>query len=235
MRRALVFAITLLLLAATPVRSSELIDAVVATVNRQPILLSEWQRSVAFEALMQQKPLANVTPADRIAALQRMIDRRLLELQMPNAKPLQASPQDLQSDLAKLRAQIPGASDDRRWQGLLAAYGLTETSLAAQLQDQVRVMNFIDVRLRPAIHIPTEEVETYYQTRLVPDLREAGKPPVPLSAAEPNIRELLVQQRIDELLDAWLHNLRQQSRIQSTVPIPSLNQESSQNSTQGGL
>jgi len=47
---------------------------------------------------------------------------------------------------------------------------------------------------------------------------------------------LLVQQHMDEMLDAWLHNLRQQSRIQTLVPLPALNAQlsSSGSNSQGG-
>ena len=41
-----------------------------------------------------------------------------------------------------------------------------------------------------------------------------------LQEVEPKIRELLVQQHMDELLDAWLHNLRQQTQIQNLMPLP---------------
>jgi hypothetical protein len=40
---------------------------------------------------------------------------------------------------------------------------------------------------------------------------------------EPKIRELLTQQRMDEMLDAWLHNLRQQAEIHSSISIPGVN------------
>ena len=43
-----------------------------------------------------------------------------------------------------------------------------------------------------------------------------------LREVEPKIRELLVQQHMDELLDAWLHNLRQQTQIQNLTPLPAL-------------
>ncbi len=46
---------------------------------------------------------------------------------------------------------------------------------------------------------------------------------VPLDEVAPKIRELLVQQHMDEMLDAWLHNLRQQSHIQTMVPLPAMN------------
>ena len=84
-------------------------------------------------------------------------------------------------------------------------------------------MNFVEVRLRPNVHVQPEEIEAYYKNQLLPDLQKTGGTMVTLNEAEPRIRELLVQQRMDELLDAWLHNLRQQAEIHSTVPIPAGN------------
>ena len=78
-------------------------------------------------------------------------------------------------------------------------------------------MNFVEVRLRPNVHVQPEEIEAYYQNQLLPDLQKTGGAVITLNEAEPKIRELLVQQRMDELLDVWLHNLRQQAEIHSTA------------------
>jgi hypothetical protein len=81
-------------------------------------------------------------------------------------------------------------------------------------------MNFIEIRLRPNVHVQPEEVEAYYRAQILPDLEKAGVKVVTLQEVSPHIRELLVQQHMDELLDAWLHNLRQQTPVHSTVPLP---------------
>jgi parvulin-like peptidyl-prolyl isomerase len=203
--------------------AGEVIDGVVATVNRQPILHSEWEEAASFEAFMQQRPLSQVTEADRLLALQRLIDRQLLRAQMGDPHYMQPSQERLQQDIAKLRAQVPNASDDEAWRKLLASYGLTEDLVKEHLRMEFQVMNFVEVRLRPNVHVQDEDVETYYQHQLLPDLQKTGGKVVPLDEVGPRIRELLTQQRMDELLDAWLHNLRQQAEIHSTVAIPGLN------------
>ena len=130
---------------------------------------------------------------------------------------------DIERDVAKLRAQVPNGDDDRSWQKLLASYGLTPDTLKAHLQTEVQVMNFVEVRLRPNVHVQPEEIEAYYKSQLLPDLKKDGGKIVALGEVGPRIRELLVQQRMDEMLDAWLHNLRQQAEIHSTVAIPADN------------
>lgn len=202
--------------------AGEVIDSVVVTVNHKPIFRSDWDEAVCYEMFMQRKSLARVTDADRGAALQRLIDRQLLKAQMSSAHALQPSEDDLRNDLAKLRAQVPEGKDEQSWQKLLGSYGLSEEVLKQHLRTEVQVMNFVEVRLRPNVHVQPEEVEAYYRNQLLPDLEKTGGKVVAFEDVEPRIRELLTQQHMDELLDAWLHNLRQQAEIQTSVPIPAL-------------
>jgi hypothetical protein len=201
--------------------AGEVIDGIVVTVSRKPILRSEWDETVRFEAFMQQKRLADISQSQRVAALQRLIDRELLNAQMMDANELRPSDHEVSEDIAKLRAQLPGADRDASWQALLAQYRLTQTAIAKHLKDEVRVMNFIDLQLRPNIHIQDSEVQAYYRDHFATD-SSSREPAAALKQVAPKIHELLVQQRMDEMLDAWLHNLRQQTQIQSLVPLPAV-------------
>jgi hypothetical protein len=223
MKRIFLFAIAMLCLLPL-VRSTavagEVIDGVIATVNHKPIFQSDWEEAICFEAFMQQKPLSQVTQADKVSALQRLIDRQLLRGQMADQNYMQPSADDLRDNLAKLRAQIPGAQDEKSWQGILSSYWLSESAVKEHLKTELQVMNFVEVRLRPNVHVQADEIESYYKEKLLTELQRAGGKIVALNEIEPKIRELLTQQHMDELLDAWLHNLRQQSDIQTSVPMP---------------
>jgi len=220
MRRLIYIAVCTLLLVPAAAFAGEIIEAVVATVSRQPVLQSEWDDATRFEAFMQQKPLAAVSDKDRVSALQRLIDRRLLEVQMNNPNYLAPSADELRSVVAKVREQIPAAKEEAGWQAMLAEYGFTQREIENHLRAETQMMNFVEVRLRPNIHVQPEEVEAYYRAQVLPDLEKAGVKIVTLREVEPKIRELLVQQHMDELLDAWLHNLRLQTPVHSSVPLP---------------
>src|SRR5271157_1267343 len=222
MRRLLYIAICILLWVPMAAFAGEVIDGVIATVNRKPVLQSDWDDAVRFEAFMQQEPLASVTEADRADALGRLIDRRLLEMQMTDPNYLAPSREEVRANLAKLQARIPAAKDEQSWQTLIAAYGFSQREMEANVRREMQMMNFIEVRLRPNVHVQPEEVEAYYRAQVLPDMEKAGVKVVTLQEIEPKIRELLVQQHMDELLDAWLHNLRQQSQIHSTIPLTPL-------------
>ena len=220
MKRLQHFAISVLLLLPLTAFAGEVIDGVIATVNHKPILQSEWDDAVRYEAFMQQKPLSAVTEADRVSALERLIDRTLLESQMTDASRFAPSRDEVRVNVAKLRGQISGVKDDQAWQRMLASYGFKERDIEASLRSETQMMNFIEVRLRPSVHVQPEEVEAYYRSQVLPDMEKVGVKVITLQELEPKIRELLVQQHIDQLLDAWLHNLRQQTPVHSSIPLP---------------
>jgi len=225
---------SLLLLTIAPLAfAGEVIDGVVATLNRKPVLRSQWDEAVRFEAFMHQKRLVDVSEQERVAALQRLIDRELLDAQMGDEKAVRPSNSEVQEDVVKLREKFH-AGDDTSWLALMHTYGLTEELIAAHLKDEVQVMNFIDVQLRPNVRIQDADVQAYYQAKLVPDLKQNGARQIPLEEVAPKIRELLVQQHMDEMLDAWLHNLRQQSHIQTLIPLPTMNASLGSANSRGG-
>src|SRR5205814_8530877 len=135
-RRVLFAIVVLCLLPAgiTSLSAGEVIDGVVATVNRHPIFQSDWDEAICFEAFMQQKPLSAVTQSDRVDSLRRLIDRQLLKSQMADVSYLQPSEEELRENVAKLRVQIAASSDDRAWQRMLGDYALTDKMVKEHLK-----------------------------------------------------------------------------------------------------
>jgi hypothetical protein len=54
----------------------------------------------------------------------------------------------------------------------------------------------------------------------LPQLRQSGAQEVPLVDASPKIKELLTQQKVSQLLVAWLHDLRAGSEIRTPDGAP---------------
>ena len=208
--------VVLLALAATAAFAGEVIERVVATVNNRPILQSDWDEEVRYEAFVNHRPLSSITAAERKAALDRLIDQELLRQQIrenEEGRVLKAPPASIEKRLQEIRKEYPGAEKPATWNADLLGYGLREQDLARHVALQVRLEQLIDVRLRPTIHISHSSIETYYQQQLLPELRKAGVKDVPLVEVSPKIEELLTQRKMNELLAAWLHDLRSQSDI----------------------
>jgi hypothetical protein len=214
-RRCLQIAMALTL-AGSSLLAGDIIERVVATVNNRPILQSDWDEEVRYEAFVNHRSLASVTADDRKAALDRLIDQELLRQQIKEDEAegvLQPSSPNVEKRLQEIRKQYAGAEKPAVWQADLQRYGLRAEDLARHVLLQARLERLIDVRLRPTIHISHSSIESYYQQQLLPELRKAGVKDVPLVEVSPKIEELLTQRRMNELLAAWLHDLRSQSDI----------------------
>jgi SurA N-terminal domain len=193
--------------------AGEVIDRIVATVDHRAIVQSEWDDAVRFECLLNDHALALVTAEERRKTLDRIIDQALLSEQMDASSFPHAGAEEIGARIREMREQNASWKTDEGWHRALAAHGLSDEDVAAQVAMQLDMMRFIDLRFRPNIHIDPRNVEEYYVQQLLPELRRSGAAEITLKEASPKIQELLVQQRMDEMLTAWLRNLRQQMPV----------------------
>jgi hypothetical protein len=201
-----------LLLAAGCVWGGEIIERVVAVVNGHPILQSDWDEALRYQAFVNGTALDRMGALQRRQVLDRLIDQELLREQMKDSDFDRATPEEIAKRVAALRKERMADSDDA-WNADLARYGLTPKSLERHVRLEINLARMIDVRLRPNVHIDPGTIEAYYRDEFLPQLRESGVKDVPLVAVSPKIEELLAQQRVNELLTAWLRDLRGQSDI----------------------
>jgi parvulin-like peptidyl-prolyl isomerase len=205
---------------ALPACAGEVLDRIVATVNHHIILQSDWEDEISFEAFSQGHSPEQVTVQDRKTALDHLIDQELLREQMQGAGIPRVSGDELNQRIAEIRRQFPAASSDAAWKALLQQYGLGENELRARVSVQLDLMRLVNARLRPTVQIDEKSIESYYNQQLLPQLRQSGSKDVPLAEVTPKIKELLTEQRVNQLLVSWLQNLRAGSEIQTdSLPL----------------
>lgn len=209
------FVIALLL---AGVAAAQVVDRMVAVVNKRVILESELDQATRVEFLLQAKPIEQLAPADRLAVLERLIDRSLLEQQIVDPAMLNPSAEDLAAKIKELRAGLPGAGSDERWNTILAGYGLTQQDVEDQLTSQFRILRFIDLRFRSLVQVDKDAISAYYQDKFLPEVRKRNAAEPKLSEVSDRIEQILAEQRIDGLLNNWLKTLRAQARIERMLP-----------------
>jgi len=216
MRSRLQFAVLIVLASFC---QAQVVDRMVAVVNKHVILESELDQAVRVEFLLQGKPLGDgkLTQKDTLAALNRMIDQSLLDQQIMNQAVLAPTPEELAAQIKEVRKQVPGAATDEGWKSVLAAYGLTEQDIGEQLTSQSRILRFVDLRFRGLVRVEKDAIATYYQDRLLPELHKRGAAEPKLADVSDRIENVLVEQRIDELLAGWLQTLRTQAHIEKML------------------
>jgi hypothetical protein len=124
-----------------------------------------------------------------------------------------AGEQEVSRRLEQIRQQYPTGGGESGWQAVLSACGLNENDLKQYVILQLDLMRLVDARLRPSVKIEPQSIESYYNQEFLPQLRQSGEKDVALAQVEPKIKELLTQKKVNELLVAWLQDLRSGSEI----------------------
>jgi SurA N-terminal domain len=185
------------------------IDGIVVVVNREPLLLSDWDEAVRVTAFLNLKPLASMTATDRRALLDRLIDQRLISQEMRRVQFAGIADTELARRAFDLRKQIPAGVSDAKWNDALREYGITEEQVREYLRREVDELRFLDARFRPTIKVEAGDIDRYYREQYVPKMRRAGAREQPLKEVTPKIEEILAAQRVNELMSDWLRELRQ--------------------------
>jgi hypothetical protein len=204
--------IAALLVLSTPLlRAGEVLDRLVATVNGHALLQSDWEDEIRYECLMSGRPLGDVTAEERKATLDRLIDQELLREQMRSSDFKPVTSAEVEKQLEIVKADYAREHESESWSSALASYGLTDQAAKDHLAVELNQLRLVDVHLRPLVQVDREEIETYYKEQILPKL--SGGTPVTLQEARPKIREILVQQKINEQLSSWLETLHSQAQI----------------------
>lgn len=219
MRRPILTVALALTFALAGIRA-ETIERVVAVVNSQTILLSEWDTAARLEALFDHKPLASITDATRRATFDRLIDQELLRGEMENSSMSRSTPEARAARLGEVRAQYPEATTDAGWNGVLARYGVTQAEAEAAVTAELDGLRLVDFRLRSSAQPETSQINRYYLTVYEPAMHANRARPAPLAEVTPQIREILTQQKLTDLTVTWLQTLRAQANIQINIKLP---------------
>ncbi|HYG99414.1 MAG TPA: SurA N-terminal domain-containing protein [Terriglobales bacterium] len=211
MRRALQLVLVFVTAGLGSAYSGEVIDRIVAVVNRGVVLQSDVELAVRYEAFLEGRAVGEVSDKDYRKALDRLVDQELLRQEMGEALTIPAS--EVQARVAEIRSQFPEGRVESDWQARLGKYGLTSADLAERVRVQLELWRFVELRLRPNVRVDDSAVDSYYRDEFLPRLRESGAEDVPLTEVSARIRQILVERNVDQLLSAWLHNLRDQSEV----------------------
>ena len=201
-----------LLLFTVPLHAAEVLDRIVASVNGHVILQSDWDEELEYQSLMSGHEVQTMTAADRTAVLGRLVDRELLSEQVSTTEFGQTTADEIDKQLQQLKSDYV-SNAQISWSAAVASHSFTESEIRDRIALELNQLKLIDMRLRPLVQIDNSAVEDYYRRKFLPELQRSGAQPIPLAEAAPKIREVLIQQKINEALPSWLQTLRSQAKI----------------------
>jgi peptidyl-prolyl cis-trans isomerase SurA len=196
------------------------LDRVVAIVNGDLILESDVEADRRFAAF---QPFNEARPMTREGLINRLIDRSLIMQQMALQPDAPITDAEVDVELALLRKSIPKCAayhcqTDAGWEKFVADQGFTVEEVRERWRTRMQILRFIEERFRMGIRIEQSEIDDYYKTTMLPVYQKEGVAPPAEATLADRIQEILLQQRVDKLLDDWLTALRAQGSVTILKP-----------------
>lgn len=184
-----------------------------ASVEDQAITGRDVIKEYHFERFLEgRSPTGTPDQKERQAVLNRLISQVLLADQMQ--RPTGSSENGTENARETLKGVREKFPSQQAYDKALQSLDMTQQQVLKRLELYEHTLQMINNRLRPAALPDPTEVEDYYQKTFVPEYkkRQSGPPP-PLDKIRDQIREILVQKKMNELLDNWLDRLKSAHRV----------------------
>ncbi|HEV2448447.1 MAG TPA: hypothetical protein VGS58_21085 [Candidatus Sulfopaludibacter sp.] len=191
--------------------SAGIIDRIAVSVGNRVITTSDLDREIRVTAFLNGTQ-PDYSPANKRATAERLIDQRLVRNELENSRYPVPAASEVAPELEQFRKKY--FPDDDDFHRALAAAGINEDDLKAELLWQRALLLFVDVRFRPGIQVTDQEVQDYFGRTVAPAARAAhpGETPT-LDSYRPEIEQKLIGDKVDQEVDRWLQQVRKRTTI----------------------
>ncbi len=205
--RGALFCLLFLVSFSLPAAAEE-IDRLVVAVNGVAITEGDLDLARNLNAIIFYGKAAEA--ASRHEEIERQIDQELMRQELKNFA--------ISDETNKVDARMQSLREAYAPEGglgeLLRRTGMQESELISYIRLETSIMRFMDFRFRPFISVSPEEIQAYYKNRLMPQLQKAGIGLPALEQISGRIDSILREEKINEVLDQWIKEIRRNSRIE---------------------
>jgi peptidyl-prolyl cis-trans isomerase SurA len=199
----LVVGLTILVSASWPVRA-EIIDRVLAVVDTQIITLSDVRAALRFGLVPE-----DVTTDPTGAVLQRLIDRRLMLIEVDRYAPPEPSEAAVNASLAAVERRF---KDALGLEIALNQSSLTREELRRQLRDTLRIESYLQQRFSTSVQVSDDEVARYYREHPEEFTREGQVRS--FEEARETARARVIEHQRATFVTQWIEGLRKRGSVQ---------------------
>ena len=183
---------------------SRVIDGVAARIEDDIITESEVRELSAFQQLVDGKS------KPRSEVIKELADQWIVRQEAKTELFPGPSQDEVDHAYEAFLKQFPSTED---FNARCAAAGLSDAAVRRLIEQQLYLSRFLDYRFRPQALIEPEQIEAYYESEFVPQLKAHNQPIPAVDAVADTIREVLVQRAINDNATKWLDDTRGRLRI----------------------
>jgi peptidyl-prolyl cis-trans isomerase SurA len=196
-------------------------DRVLAVVDEDPILASDVDRVIKLGLMAPNQ--GETDAAFRRRVLEALIEERLRFHEIDRYGFEQVPVEEIEAQVARIRQSFPSEEAFRQ---ALREVGLDLQGLRQLVARQLLVLAYVDERLGIGVFVSPEDISRYYRNVLTPTMQRQGRTPPPLEDVREQIRQVLKEQKLNQELESWTAELREQADIvihaaaPDTKPLP---------------
>jgi peptidyl-prolyl cis-trans isomerase SurA len=194
-----------LLLIAASTAGAELVDRIVAIIDRDVIMLSEAEQAMW---LVELRGSDEATIRD---VVEQLIEARLIGREVSRFTDAPIPEDDIEARVSQVRASFVS---EAAFQELLASRGLSEDELRTELRRQLTVGRYLERRFRALTYVTEDEIGRYFSEQVLPELAGERGPSV---EETDQIRRILEERRFNERVEEWIDGLKARARIRRYV------------------
>jgi hypothetical protein len=180
------------------------IDGVAARIEDSILTESELRELAGFQKLV------DGSSKSRDELIGELADQWIVRGEAAAANYPQPSKADVDRAYQALVAQFPSPEEFNKRRD---AASINDAAVRRLLAEQLYVSRFLDYRFRPAAQVDANDIENYYESEFVPQLKARNEGVPPLENVQNAIREVLIQRAIDARAKQWLDDTRPQLKI----------------------
>jgi len=196
---------TMSMAAPPPVPQAQIVDAIVVRIEDDIITLSELRQLAAYQQLLDGRSQSKEELRSEL------IEQWVVDNEATTARfPLPA-----ETEVAREVARIENTyKSPPPYQQRLAELGLTAEAVRRMITRQIYLARYLDYKFRSSIQVSDGAIDNYYRDHLVPELQAKGQQAPPLSDVTTQIRELLIEQGVNDRTAAWFEETKPRLKIE---------------------
>src|SRR3989304_11854 len=172
---------------------AELVDRIVAIIDREVVTLSEAEQASEIA-----RARTGAAAAPLVSVGERLTESRRVEREVERFTGEPVSPELVDGALQEVRARF---SSETLFLEMLARNGFSEEELAT-LRRQIGVAEYLEQRFRPLTFVTEEQIEVYYRGELLPSVEGTRLPE--LSEVSESIRRVLEERGFNARVEEWI-------------------------------
>ena len=186
-------------------QQTSIVDAIVARVEDDIVTLSELRELAAYQQLLDGRSQSN----------EELRSELIEQWVVNNEATTTGFPLPAQTEVDREVSRVEMSfSSPALYQRRLEAIGLTAAAVRRMITRQIYLARYLDYNFRSSIQVDDVAIADYYRNHLVPELEAKGQQVPPVTDVTDQIREVLIEQGVNERTAAWFDETKPRLKIE---------------------